>query len=108
VAIKGSGKIEAPCKTILAAILDTTTRPTWDAQLESITVVEKINAQTRILYLCLKPGYMMSPRDLVILEYWEKIAENHYVVAYSDVSHKTLPANSKCLLFFLFFLFFFE
>jgi len=96
-AVMGQGKVEASPRAILAALLETGMRGDWDPQTESVTVVEKINTQNRILYTCRKAGYMVSQRDIVTLESWDRIADNTFALVYSDIAHKTLPEKPNCV-----------
>ena len=87
-----------PPEAILNLLLSLETRMLWDPLYRDSKIVEKIDSETDVVLMGLKPivsgliGAFTSPRELLFLRHNEKIAENEYALLEVGVaSSKALP-----------------
>ncbi|CAD8117122.1 unnamed protein product [Paramecium sonneborni] len=81
---------------ILDLVGDVNKRPLYDEKIETAHVIEQIDANTRIVYVRIKPPIpFMNSRDLVMVQKVYKQNDGIYIVCSKSIIHQKTPPIHK-------------
>ncbi|CAD8113243.1 unnamed protein product [Paramecium sonneborni] len=81
---------------ILDLVGDVNKRPLYDEKIETANVIEKIDENTRVIYVRIKPPIpFMSSRDLVMIQKIYKQNDGIYIVCSKSIIHQKTPPVHK-------------
>lgn len=94
--VRGRVKLKANKDVLFKLIYDLEIRSTWDNILQDMTVIEKIDAQSDVIYSYVKGVMGASDRDFLQLrKFYTNFKEFDYVIVMKSSSHPDKPLVKK-------------